>query len=317
MKPDWVERRKETALRELGQAREELLSCQRRAAGPMESDAILGMLALVQSGIDSINEAERSNMPRWLRGILYGLPVQTLGSRYRKTLRMVRTFDVEEIASTPDVVVEQIAQWHGDADVGLATLQAAYHADELYRITGKADVRDVLAVVAEIADTKSDPNAEPGNSDLARRWSTLSDAIALADISYSLLKMEPQALGLEEALSHAEKLGMYLRDAQSALQESHESQRRTVVTDNGEEIDVASRGRDLYHNRVRYLVNGEKGQVVVIDVKSGAWEVDDDDATATLRLLERCPDAITWAERVGYPAVHRAEHRIVPSVRAP
>lgn len=42
-----------------------------------------------------------------------------------------------------------------------------------------------------------------------------------------------------------------------------------------------------------------------------------DDATATLRLLERCPDAITWAERVGYPTVHRAEHRIVPSGRAP
>ena len=162
MESNWLERRKETALRELGQAREELLSRQLRAAGPMESDAILGMLALVQAGIDSINEAEQSDMPRWLRGILYGLPLQMLGSKYRKTLRMVRTFDIEEIASTPDVVVEQIAQWRGDADVGLATLQAAYHAEELYRITGKADVRDVLAVVSEIADTRSDPNAEPG-----------------------------------------------------------------------------------------------------------------------------------------------------------
>ena len=283
----------------------------------MESDAILGMLALVQVGIDSINEAKQSDMPRWLRGILYGLPFQMLGSRYRKTLRMVRTFDIEEITSTPDVVVEQIAQWRGDADVGLATLQAAYHAEKLYRITGKADVRDVLAVVSEIADTKSDPNAKPGNGDLARQWSKLSDAIALADTSYSLLKMGPEALELEEALSLAEKLGMYLRDAQSALQESRESQRKTVMTDDGEEIDVASRGRDLYHNRIRDLINAEKGQVVVTDVKSGAWEVAGDDATAALRLMERCPDAITWAERLGYPAVHRAEHRIVPSVRAP
>lgn len=283
----------------------------------MESDAILGMLALVQGGIDSINEAEQSGMPRWMRGILYGLPFQGLGSRYRKTLRMVRTFDIEAIASTPDVVVEQIAQWRGDADVGLATLQAAYHAKELYRIVGKDYVRDVLAVVSEIAETKRDPNAEPGNGDLARQWSKLSDAIALADTSYSLLTMAPEALELEEALSHAEKVGMYLRDAQSALQESRESQRRTVMTDDGVEIDIATKGRDLYHNGIRDSINAEEGQVVVIDVKSGAWEVDGDDATATLRLLERCPNAITWAERVGYPTVHRAEHRIVPSDRAP
>ena len=46
----------------------------------------------------------------------------------------------------------------------------------------------------------------------------VSDAIALADTSYPLLKMEPEALELEEALSHPEKVGMYLRDVQSALQ---------------------------------------------------------------------------------------------------
>ena len=119
-------------------------------------------------------------------------------------------------------------------------MQAAYHAEELYRITGKDNVRDVLAVVSEIADTKSDPNAEPGNGNLARQWSRLSDAIALADTSYSLLKMEPEALELEEALSHPEKVGMYLRDVQSALQESRESQRRSVMTDNGVEIDIAT-----------------------------------------------------------------------------
>ena len=119
-------------------------------------------------------------------------------------------------------------------------MQAAYHAEELYRITGKDNVRDVLAVVSEIADTKSDPNAEPGNGNLTRQWSRLSDAIALADTSYSLVKIEPEALELEEALSHPEKVGMYLRDVQSALQESRESQRRTVMTDNGVEIDIAT-----------------------------------------------------------------------------
>lgn len=317
MKSDWIERRKEAALRELTRAREELLAVQQGGVGPMESDALLGMLALVQNGIDSINEAEQSDMPRWLRGVLYSLPFGAVGARYRKTLRMVRAFDVEEIASTPDVVVEQVAQWRGDSDVGLATLQAAYHAEELYRITGKAYARDVLTVVSELAGARGDPSAKPGSGDLARRWSKLPDAIALADTAYSLLASEPEALELEEALSHAEKLGMYLHDAQSALQEGRESQRKTVMTDDGVAIDIAARGRDLYHNGIRDSINAEKGKVVVIDVKSGAWEVADDDATATLRLLERCPDAVTWAERVGYPAVHRMEPHIVPSVRTP
>ena len=44
------------------------------------------------------------------------------------------------------------------------------------------------------------------------------------------------------------------------------------------------------------------GRMVVIDVNTGDYEIADDDLTATLRLIERQPDAITWGELVGYPA---------------
>ena len=48
--------------------------------------------------------------------------------------------------------------------------------------------------------------------------------------------------------------------------------------------------------------------MVVIDVNTGDYEIDDD-LTATLRLCVRDPGAITWGERVGYPAPYRMSSR--------
>ena len=68
---------------------------------------------------------------------------------------------------------------------------------------------------------------------------------------------------------------------------------------------AAHAGRAIYNKTIRDKVEATgKGKVVVIDVNSGDWEIDADDATALFRLLERRPDAFTWAERVGYPAVY-------------
>ncbi|MYE55136.1 MAG: hypothetical protein F4X34_08085 [Chloroflexi bacterium] len=70
--------------------------------------------------------------------------------------------------------------------------------------------------------------------------------------------------------------------------------------------DVASAGRAIYKNKILPLMKDEdKGKVVIIDVNSGDYEIDYDDAAAMFRLLERRPDAFTWADRVGYPSVHR------------
>jgi hypothetical protein len=69
--------------------------------------------------------------------------------------------------------------------------------------------------------------------------------------------------------------------------------------------DAATVGRAIYNEKIRDTLGPEdKGKVVVIDIYSGDYEIADQHFTAHLRLLERRPDAFTWAERVGYPAVY-------------
>ena len=72
------------------------------------------------------------------------------------------------------------------------------------------------------------------------------------------------------------------------------------------EEDIGRMGRAIYKDKI---LNGldetmDKGKVVVIDVNSGDHEVADDEMIASSRLRARVPDAITWAERVGYPTVY-------------
>ena len=70
--------------------------------------------------------------------------------------------------------------------------------------------------------------------------------------------------------------------------------------------DASFAGRTIYKEKILPLLKADdKGKVVVIDVNSGDYEIDYDDAAAMFRLIERRPDAFTWSERVGYPAVHR------------
>ena len=70
--------------------------------------------------------------------------------------------------------------------------------------------------------------------------------------------------------------------------------------------DAAAVGRAIYKNKILPDMKAQdKGKVVVIDVNSGDYEIGYDDAAAMFTLLERRPDAFTWSERVGYPAVHR------------
>lgn len=52
------------------------------------------------------------------------------------------------------------------------------------------------------------------------------------------------------------------------------------------------------------LDDADLGKIVVIDIDSGDYEIDFDDAAALFRLLGRRPDAYTWSERIGFDAVH-------------
>lgn len=70
--------------------------------------------------------------------------------------------------------------------------------------------------------------------------------------------------------------------------------------------DIESIGTAIYEENIRSLVEpGDEGKFVVIDVRSGDYEIDERDGAATSRLLKRRPGAMTWAVRVGHPTAYR------------
>ena len=74
--------------------------------------------------------------------------------------------------------------------------------------------------------------------------------------------------------------------------------------------DAATVGKAIYKGKILPTLGPEhKGQVVVIDVNSGDYEIADKHMTAATRLRERQPEAYTWAERVGFPGVYRLGFR--------
>jgi hypothetical protein len=70
-------------------------------------------------------------------------------------------------------------------------------------------------------------------------------------------------------------------------------------------------GTALYEQSVRPQVESSNpGQIVALDVNTGAYEVGNDTLIACQRLLARLPDAQIWCVRIGYPAVHRFGPRV-------
>ncbi len=66
--------------------------------------------------------------------------------------------------------------------------------------------------------------------------------------------------------------------------------------------EITARGEAIYREQIRSLVETtEKGKFVIIDIETGDYELDSRDVTATLKLLERRPDAV----RVGYRIAYR------------
>ena len=86
----------------------------------------------------------------------------------------------------------------------------------------------------------------------------------------------------------------------------------SVVDGAADGRSVEIRGEAIYEQSIRSRIEETaQGKIVVIDVESGDFEIDSDDATATARLLERCPDALTYAVRVGQPAAYRMGPRSI------
>ena len=319
-KERWIEGRKQTARKEFELARKELQARLEKTRNPLEAAVISGMLVMLEGGIREVTDRDNP-MPSWLLGTLTALAHPVIGSKYRKVSRLLRQFDPAEIQSIPEEVVENLAEWQGDEDAGVFILQAAHHAGELAQLVDREYVRDLLALVKEIADSRRDPASAPADPDLARKWAQLPDAIALAGIAYDLLEWDcnqalteltetgfPDQSRLKEAAASAARVRQYLCEAKDAWEEKRAEARRSRAPDGGKP-DVSLRGRQLYHHRIRQEAALEKGQFVVIDVDSGDYEVGDTENDAWAGLRERRPAAITWVERVGYPTPYKMVSR--------
>ena len=70
--------------------------------------------------------------------------------------------------------------------------------------------------------------------------------------------------------------------------------------------EFAQRGDELYEREIRpHLTAEDEGKFVVIDIDTGAYEIETDELAASDRLLARHPAAQMWLRRVGSRYVRR------------
>jgi len=70
--------------------------------------------------------------------------------------------------------------------------------------------------------------------------------------------------------------------------------------------EVGRRGQALYEQQIRDKVEAEQvGKFLVVDITTGAYEIDDDDLVASERALAKNPDAVLYGLRIGYPVAYR------------
>ena len=70
--------------------------------------------------------------------------------------------------------------------------------------------------------------------------------------------------------------------------------------------EFARRGDSIYEQDIHpHLTPEDEGKFVLIDIETGAYEIDEDELAASDRLLARCPTAQVWMARVGLRAARR------------
>lgn len=70
--------------------------------------------------------------------------------------------------------------------------------------------------------------------------------------------------------------------------------------------EFARRGDEIYEREIRPRAEaGNEGKFAVIDIETGAYEIDADEVAASDRLLARNPNAQMWVTRIGSRYVRR------------
>lgn len=70
--------------------------------------------------------------------------------------------------------------------------------------------------------------------------------------------------------------------------------------------EIARRGEEIYARDLRVKLDTEenRGKFLIIDIATGAYEIDREDLAATERLLARHANAMTYGLRIGYAAAY-------------
>ena len=130
------------------------------------------------------------------------------------------------------------------------------------------------------------------------------------------VEVEPE-LSVEQAVGKGEMkdelLGTNERTMLSLMRRAHAQNKGAGVSSKAnvvEKDEIASVGRAMYKRILSEVEVSHRGQMIVIDVNTGDYEIAGDDLTATMRLMDRKPDAVTWGERIGYPAPYHIDDRI-------
>jgi hypothetical protein len=77
--------------------------------------------------------------------------------------------------------------------------------------------------------------------------------------------------------------------------------------------EIVRRGEEIYEREIRAKVEAtNKGKFLVLDIETGTYEIDQDDLTASKRLLARRPNAETYGLRIGYPTAYRIGGHSLP-----
>jgi hypothetical protein len=68
---------------------------------------------------------------------------------------------------------------------------------------------------------------------------------------------------------------------------------------------IAELGEEIYAERLRDRVETEEniGKVIIIDVETGDYEIDDDGLQANHRIRTKHPRGVLYGLRIGYDAV--------------
>jgi hypothetical protein len=70
--------------------------------------------------------------------------------------------------------------------------------------------------------------------------------------------------------------------------------------------EIVQRGKEIYDRDIKSKVEPhERGRIVAIDVRTGEYELADDEIASSALLRGRLPEAVIFFVRVGFPGLRR------------